>query len=447
MELRELARIAWRRRWVVLLVLAVTMTSAALFAFSLPKKYESTATIALTPDVEEGTSFLASDNLSTLLGTYASTAESNINLVRAENLRGKPLEATVDATTEEGTGILRITAKGEDPVEVRDVARVAALAFMQSVRSNPLLVAQLVDPAGVPYKPVQPRPPLILTIAFLLGLLLALMAAYGVDQFRRRIETTADITALTNVPIIGRLPRQRALARGDAQVVWGSQKLLGMQESLRALRTNIEFVAGDDLRVLQITSPTVAQGKSTIVANLGIALGQVGIETLIVDGDLRRPRQHRIFGVDNSWGLSTLMVRRHGAAIEPLPTGYPGLSIIPSGPSPPDSTEMLHIAIESVLRDLRELDLFVLMDSPPILPVSDARLIAPHTDGVVMIVAAGSLKPATFQSALEKLDLAGANLLGIALNQAGGDEEGGGHYYYEYMDSRPAQTERTTSVR
>ena len=446
MELRELARIAWRRRWVVLLVLAVTMASAALFAFSLPKKYESTATIALTPDVEEGTSFLASDNLSTLLGTYASTAESNINLERAENLRGRPLEATVDATTEEGTGILRITAKGEDPEEVRDVARVASLAFIQSIKSNPLLVAQLVDPSGVPTKPVQPRPPLILAVAFLLGLLLALMAAAAFDQFRRRIETTADITALTNVPVIGRLPRQRALARGDAQVVWGSQKLLGMQESLRALRTNIEFVAGDDVRALQITSPTVAQGKSTIVANLGIALGQVGIETIIVDGDLRRPRQHRIFGVDNSWGLSTLMVRRHGAAIEPLPTEYPGLSIIPSGPSPPDSTEMLHIAIESVLRDIRELDLFVLIDSPPILPVSDARLIAPHADGVVMVVAAGSQKPATLQSALEKLDLAGANLLGIVLNQAGGDEEGGGHYYYEYMDGRPAQTERTTPV-
>jgi polysaccharide biosynthesis transport protein len=445
MELRELARIAWRRRWIVLLVLAVTMASAGLFATSLPKKYESTSTIALTPDVEEGTTFLASDNLATLLGTYASTAESNINLVRAERLRGRPLEATVDATTEEGTGILRITAKSEDPREAAAVARFASRAFIDSLRTNPLLVAQVVDPAGAPDKPIQPRPPLILAVAALLGLLLALMAAYGVDQFRRRIDTTADVTSLTNVPVIGRLPRQRALARSDAQVVWGSQKLLGMQESLRALRTNIEFVAGDALRVLQITSPTVAQGKSTIVANLGIALGQVGIETIIVDADLRRPRQHRIFGVDNSWGLSTLMVRRHDS-IDPLPTGYSGLSIIPSGPSPPDSTEMLHIAIKSVLRDIRELGTLVLVDSPPILPVSDARLIAPHADGVVLVVAAGSQKPAAFQSTLEKLELAGANLLGIVLNQAGGEEDGVGHYYYEYMDSAPAQRERMTSA-
>jgi capsular exopolysaccharide synthesis family protein len=324
------------------------------------------------------------------------------------------------------------------------VARFASRAFIDSLRSNPLLVAQIVDPAGVPSKPIQPRPPLILAVAFLLGTLLALRAAYGVDQFRRRIDTTADITALTNVPVIGRLPRQRALARGDAQVVWGSQKLIGMQESLRALRTNIEFVSGESVRVLQITSPTVAQGKSTIVANLGIALGQVGIETIIVDGDLRRPRQHRIFGVDNSWGLSTLMVRRHDASIEPLPTGYAGLSIIPSGPSPPDSTEMLHIAIEPVLQDIRELGTLVLVDSPPILPVSDARLIAPHADGVVLVVAAGSQKPSAFQSTLEKLDLAGANLLGIVLNQAGGEEDGGGHYYYEYMDAPSAPPERLT---
>jgi polysaccharide biosynthesis transport protein len=169
----------------------------------------------------------------------------------------------------------------------------------------------------------------------------------------------------------------------------------------------------------------------------------VGIETIVVDGDLRRPRQHRIFGVDNSWGLSTLMVRRQ-SAIEPLPTGYAGLSVIPSGPSPPDSTEMLHIAIESVLRDIRELGAFVLVDSPPILPVSDARLIAPHTDGVIMVIAAGSQKPAALQSALEKLNLAGANLLGIVLNQAGGEEGDVGNYYYEYMDKAAAPPERTT---
>jgi uncharacterized protein involved in exopolysaccharide biosynthesis len=130
MELRELATLAWRRRWIVLLVLAVTVASAVAFAFSLPKKYESTATIALTPDAEEGQTFIASDNLSTLLGTYASTAESNINLVRAERLLGRGLEATVDATTEEGTGILRITAKGEDPRETQAVARAAAQAFI-----------------------------------------------------------------------------------------------------------------------------------------------------------------------------------------------------------------------------------------------------------------------------------------------------------------------------
>lgn len=446
MELRELARIAWRRRWIVVLVLGVTLASAALFALSLPEKYESTATIALTPDVQEGTGFIASDNLDALLGTYASTAESNINLVRAERLRGRPLEATVDATTEEGTGILRITAKSEDPREAAAVARFAARAFIDSLRTNPLLVAEVVDPAGVPDKPVQPRPPLILSVALLLGTLLALLAAYGVDQVRRRIETTADVSALTDVPVIGRLPRQRALARADAQIVWGTQKFLGMQESLRALRTNIEFVAGDSIRVLQITSPTVAQGKSTITANLGIALGQVGIETIIVDGDLRRPRQHRIFGVDNSWGLSTLMVRRHGTAIEPLPTGYAGVSLIPSGPSPPDSTEMLHIAIEPVLRDIRELGAFVLLDSPPILPVSDARLIAPHADGVVLVVAAGSQKPGAFQSTLEKLQLASANLLGIVLNQAGGEEDGVGNYYYEYMDRASAEPERLPSA-
>jgi capsular exopolysaccharide synthesis family protein len=156
------------------------------------------------------------------------------------------------------------------------------------------------------------------------------------------------------------------------------------------------------------------------VANLGIAFAQVGIETLILDADLRRPYQHQIFGVENTRGLSTLMAIPD-SEVEPRSTAYPGLWVMPSGPVPPNSTEMLHIRFERVLDNLRHRYALVLIDSPPILPVSDARLIAPHSDGVILVVSSGTQKPAALRSALEKLALVEAKIVGIVLNQAGGD--------------------------
>jgi capsular exopolysaccharide synthesis family protein len=202
--------------------------------------------------------------------------------------------------------------------------------------------------------------------------------------------------------------------------VWDDHKMSSLQEGFRALRTNIEFVTKRRHSVIQVTSPNAAQGKSTIVANLGMAFAQVGIDTLILDADLRRPYQDRIFELDNRRGLSTLMAMPD-ADVEPVSVGVDGLWVMPSGPIPPNSTEMLHIRFERVLDELRERFPLVLVDTPPILPVSDARLIAPCTDGVVMVVAAGTQKPAALTSALEKLTLAGANLIGLVLNQAGED--------------------------
>jgi len=277
---------------------------------------------------------------------------------------------------------------------------------------------------------VQPRPPLIIFVAAILGAFAGVLLAFALESFRRRIETAADIAELTPAPVIGRLPRQRQLARGPAQDIWTKDNVVGLQESYRALRTNLEFLMEGHHKVLEITSPDPAQGKSTVVANLAIAFGQIGVETVIVDADLRRPRQHEIFGLDNGEGLSTVMA----LGGEPLlkPTDHENVWVLTSGPVPPDPTEMLHIRFASAIESLRQMEALVLIDTPPVLPVSDARLIAPHADGVVLVVTAGSQRPANLQSALDKLQLVEAKLLGLILNTAGGEGDGtGGYYGYE----------------
>jgi capsular exopolysaccharide synthesis family protein len=420
MEVRDVLALALKRRWVVVLVLLLTTGLGAAFAFQQPKRYESVATVALTPDTKSDTGFVPSDTLTALVRTYAQTARSRVNIDRAEQINGGPLPGSVDTETQEGAGILRIVGKDSSPQGAAVTARVVAQAFLDSIEDNGLLTASVVDPAAAPSSPVQPRPPLVIGVSALLGLIAGLMLAFALEYFRRRVQTAEDIAEFTPTPVIGRLPRMRPLQRGQAGLIWDAPKMASLQEGFRALRTNIEFVTKRRHSVIQVTSPNAAQGKSTIVANLGMAFAQVGIDTLILDADLRRPFQDRIFDLDNRRGLSTLMAMPD-ADVQPVQVGLEGLWVMPSGPIPPNSTEMLHIRFERVLDELRERFPLVLVDTPPILPVSDARLVAPCTDGVIMVVAAGTQKPAALTSALEKLSLAGANLIGIVLNQAGED--------------------------
>jgi capsular exopolysaccharide synthesis family protein len=439
MEVRDLYAVAMKRRWIVVLVFLVTTALGAAFAFSQAKQYESTATIAFTPDLQNDPGFVPTDTLDALVSTYAQTAKSHSVITRAERDLGRSLPGTVDTETQQGAGILRVTGRDTDPAGAAVTARVVANTFLDSIQDNRLLVATVVDPALPPSTPVQPRPPLIIAVCALLGLVAGMMLAFALEQFRRRVESAADVGEFTTAPVLARLPRVRSLQRSNAALVWDSRKLASLQEGFRALRTNIEFVTKGANGAIQITSANPSQGKSTIVANLGIAFAQVGVETLILDADLRRPYQDQIFGLENKRGLSTLMAIPD-SDVEPLPTRVPSLWVLPSGPIPPNSTEMLHIRFERVLDDLRQRFALVLVDSPPILPVSDARLIASHTDGVILVVASGTQKPAALRSALEKLALVEAKILGIVLNQAGGDVDAVDAYdAYRYDEQYPAR--------
>jgi capsular exopolysaccharide synthesis family protein len=428
MELKHVIELAWKRRVTVLAVALLTLALSTVLALTKTAKYESTATIAMTPDTSAA-QFLGADDLTALLGTYAATAESSITERRAAQILGGPIDADISTSTQAGTGVLKISARSTNPEQAARAAKATASAFQESVASNKLLRATLIDPPAADSTPVQPRAPLIVVVGTLLGLFGGLLLAFGLEQFRRRIETSADVARYTPAPVIGRIPRDRSLQRGRARVIWDDDHAVALQESYRALRTNLQFVLESEHAVLEITSPEPAQGKSTVVANLGVAFGQLGVPTVIVDADLRRPRQHQIFALDNSRGLSTAMALSDDPEL--VPSGYPGLWIVPSGPVPPDPTEMLHIRLGRVIEWLRDRDVLVLIDTPPVLPVSDARLIAPHTDGVLLVVTAGTQRPAGLESALERLNMVEAGPRGVILNTIPGDatDTVGGYYY------------------
>ncbi|MGC1851920.1 MAG: polysaccharide biosynthesis tyrosine autokinase [Solirubrobacterales bacterium] len=446
MELRELLAILWKRRLLVAFVVLATAALSAAFAFTRPPRYESASTLALTPN-NQNAGFITPDTLNALVGTYAQTAQSSLILDQAEERIGGPLPGSVDTSTQAGTGILEIIGEADTPEDAARIASTVSGAFIEYLDSaeTKLFAPQIVDPAIPPDSESQPGPALIVAIGILLGLLAGAMLAYLVEQFRRRIETSTDIAELTPLPIIGSLPYQRRLSRNASKLVWDDLELTSLQEAVRALRTNVEVLVENQRSILLVTSPLAKEGKSTIVANLGVALSQVGIKTLIVDADLRRPAQHEIFNVSNGTGLSSALTGKVDAKLRQAATGYPGLSLLPSGPVPPDSTELLHVRSTSLIEELRKTDSLVLIDSPPILPLSDARILAGKADGVLMAVAAGVENPSTLRHALETLQFGSASILGIVLNRAA-EHFGGARHYYDRV-REPKQPDIPASER
>ncbi len=192
-----------------------------------------------------------------------------------------------------------------------------------------------------------------------------------------------------------------------------------MAEAYRSLRTNLSFANLDHkLHTIVVTSAGPEEGKSTVLANLAVVEAQAGRQVIIVDADLRRPRQHELFGVANSEGLTTMLADENGLLQPPLqPTAVPGLQILTSGPQPPLPAEML--ASERMGRAIAALaaraDL-VLFDAPPVVAVTDAAILAPQVDGVLLVINADRTRREHAQRAQQLLQQVNAHIIGSVLN-------------------------------
>jgi capsular exopolysaccharide synthesis family protein len=429
MQFRDFVDIVWRRRLVVAVVFGLCVIAAAAYAVSKPKRYQSTATIAFTPNPAKGQNFLPSENLAALLATYAEVAKSRQTRLAAGGILGHRVPGTVSTSTGASGGILQISGTDTSPRGAEQTARAITQAFVHSLEGNGLLVANVINPPIESFTPLQPRPPLIISVAALLGLIAGVLYALLLDRFRNSVEDPVELTQLTGLPVIGRLPRERTLAKGQAQLIWHAPGHEFVREAFRALRANVELLTDEQPSTIQVTSAGAGHGKSTVVANLAVALGQIGIKITIVDADLRNPRQHEIFGLDNKVGLSTALLLPD-SELSPQPTTFTNVSVLTSGLIPANAPDILHVRLRAVLRELREEGGIVLIDSPPVLPVSDAPLIARYVDGVLVVVAVDRTRTTTVSSVVEKLRFAQANPLGLVLNFAERDDETFGGYGY-----------------
>lgn len=224
----------------------------------------------------------------------------------------------------------------------------------------------------------------------------------------------------------------------DIDLIAQYDKKSPITEAYRAVRTNLQFAgAGKQIKLISFTSTTPFEGKSITISNVAITMAQDDKKVLLIDCDMRKPVQHKKFGLPNK-GLSNCIAT--GADLDEViqKEVLPNLDILPSGPVPPNPSELLGSArMSDILKDTTEAYDYVLLDMPPVLPVTDAAVLGSKVDGVVFVISAGSVAPEEVKEAQNRLKQSGANVLGVILNkvpQHRGYGYNSGYYYYYYYD-------------
>lgn len=308
--------------------------------------------------------------------------------------------------------------------------------------------AQFVTPAPVPTSPVSPQPVRTGILALVIGLVLGIGLACVKEFLDDSVKTKDDLErASSGLPVLGLIPVVPSWRGKDTPyVVSIAEPTAPAAEAYRALRTAIQFLGLEQpMRTLQLTSANSQEGKTTTLANLAVALARSGQTVAVVCCDLRRPRIHEFFGLGNEVGFTSVLLGKvplH-SAIQQVPD-QARLSLLASGPLPPNPSELLSSKrTVEVLGSLQAEYDIVLLDCPPVLPVTDALVLSGRVDATLIIAVAGAttLKEAT--RAVEMLRQVDAPLVGGVLN--GVDTEGSYGYSYQYSRREKPVGRRTST--
>ncbi len=293
--------------------------------------------------------------------------------------------------------------------------------------------AQLVTPAVASGSPVEPRPIRSIALALALGLVLGISVAFGVEYLDDSIKGMEDLErAGDGAPVIAVIPRFGEARERGAALVTRSRQTSAAAEAFRSLRTSVQFMGLDaPMRIVQVTSPNAAEGKTTTVANLGVAIAGTGTRVVIIDFDLRRPRLHEIFELSNDKGFTSVLLGQVelNDALREIPGTHGMARVLTSGPLPPNPSELLSSPrVQKLIDEVAERVDVVVLDTPPVLPVTDALVVSRCVDAVILVTAAGTTTRRVAQRAVELLRQVGAPLRGLVLNRAS-DKFGYGYGY------------------
>ncbi|MDI6101301.1 polysaccharide biosynthesis tyrosine autokinase [Actinoplanes sp. NEAU-A12] len=445
MDLRDYIRIARKRWWMLLTAVLLSLGIATLVTMQTTPLYATSVTFFITTpntgvsDAYQGGLFsqqrvrsyqdlLTSDRLAVLVAM-----DRRLGLTPAE------VRERISAEAVPETVLLRATVTDTSVERSQQVATALAVRFKNRVESLETPLGQQISSVKVEVVagpetsdgPVSPRPVRSLAVAAVLGLLVGLGAAILRELLDTTVKSPEDLQALAGAPVIGGLPFDPAMKSGQMTAPGAGHSARG--EALRQLRTNLQYVDVDKpIKTLVVTSAMPGEGKSSTACALAMLCAENGQRVLIMDADLRRPRVADYLGLEGGVGLTTVLAGQ--AALDDVVQQYgEHLFVLPSGFLPPNPSELLgshHMA--QLLTELREAFDIVVVDCPPLLPVTDAAVVAARTDGALLLARVGKTTGVQVATAVKALGAVDARLLGCVLNMLATKGADAYYYYDEY---------------
>lgn len=445
MDFKELLRVAQRRWLTIVVFFLLSLAAAGAITFAQTPQYRSNARVFISTDTSGNSieAFNASAFTMQRVKSYAQLATSRElmqQVISKLNLNMTPdqLASKITAGVSTDTVIIVLTVTDSDPAVAQQIAKaesevltdyLAALETPVDKSASPVK-ATIVDPASYDATPVSPRPVLNLALAGIVGLMLGFGAAVLRSLLDTSISTAEDVENSIDAPVLTNIAYDGDVTKHPLLTEAGSHA--PRAEAFRLLRTNLQFLNLDTRpRSLVITSAVPSEGKTSTATNLAIALAQTGQRVLLVDGDLRRPKVASVLGLERSVGLTTVLVGRSDLHESIQKHSGSGIYFLASGPIPPNPTEVLQShAAQALFERLNEMFDMVIIDAPPLLPVSDAAIMARDVDGAILVVRHGKTTKDQLRQARLRLAQVDANLFGVAVNMT--PRRGKSAYMYEY---------------
>ncbi|HPU13634.1 MAG TPA: polysaccharide biosynthesis tyrosine autokinase [Aeromicrobium sp.] len=462
MELNDYLRIL-RNHWLGVVVIVLACVSlAGLYNLTQPQVFAANAKgfVSAGGSSSEPALSSVSDSLAKSraksyidLATSRATAQTVINDLGL-NESPASLIGRISAEQPADTVSIDITARAPSPREAQELADAWVSALQEQVEKienpdgkneSPIRIVP-VEAAARPTAPVSPNVTRNLAIGLGAGVLLGFAYALVRSQLDRRIRSTSAVEKEFGVSVVGTIPKAPVLKHGTGEpaqlaVVSGNSRGQDQSaaEAFRKLRTNLQFMSVDDPpRVIVVTSPKPSDGKSTVTANLAAAIAASGSPVILIDGDLRRPTVATSFGLVEGAGLTDVLIGRVGIdeVLQPH-AELPGLSVLAAGGIPPNPSELL--GSQTMGRLLTELSerAIVLVDAPPLLPVTDGAVLTAMADGAFVVISAGRTLDTELAASLEYLGNVNGQVLGIVFNGVTArDVYASGYYYSQNTDKK-----------
>ena len=292
-----------------------------------------------------------------------------------------------------------------------------------------------------------------LVLGFLVGLLLGLGGAFFLEYLDQTIKSSSDIERTLGIPVLGMIPDDQLLSsvNGRRRAIVPLTEISPDEppvEAYKALRTNVTFVGAESpLQYIAVTSPGPGEGKSTTATNLAITLAQGGHRSILMDADLRRPQTHRAFGLVAEPGLTDVLVGNLNAREAIRPEVTRNLDFLPSGSLPPNPSELLGSdTMHALISELRSDYDYIIVDTPPTLPVTDAAVVAAAADATILVVKSGDTEDTAAQRAIEQLHQVRARVAGAVLNGVTAKRDRD-YTYYNYYSYKPQKGRRSLKTR